>query len=1254
MCGLGVLRPPIVFERIASKMGSEPQIRVPLIIDGVDVFLPDQKLAFTPQCSVSDGVSGCQTSAQGADIASCHAAVESSARAFKLWSRTSTTHRRRLLLGLANLLKSKEEDIRTIIEEEIHATSLWSHINFQDSILMIEEAASLTTSPTLSGTIPASQDPESQVLILTEPLGVILGIAPWNSPLILGFRSVLPAIATGNTAILKGSELSPRVHYFVAALFREAGFPPGVCNFLLHRAEDAVQVFDTIIERPEIRKCNFTGSTAVGRSIASKASRALKPCLLELGGKNFAIVLEDADLEKAANMVAEGAFLNNGQICMSTDTCLIATQVFSKFREALISHLQKPGSTLQMTNLITATASSRIAHLITDAAAKGATLHTAVLEHDAESENAEHRANVPTVVEGVTPEMDIYSQETFGPLLSIIPIETTDEAVAIVNECKYGLSAAVHSRDHYRALSLAKELQVGAVHINGATVHDESTLPHGGYRDSGWGRFGAGPDVDTGTITCDGARPKCSACNELSFDCVYIQSASSSNVIVGKEYLTGLEERLKVVEENILSLQTSQSRQQQHLRFEEVDELAPNDAHGGNTNGELLPLTNNMRPPDGPETPHVITLEDETNELGTVIFSVEEDSGFFGPSSNIALNRHVSRTVLRLSRTHQTFSNITNTESQRLHAEIGIMSASRPSSPGPRSLRLANSGGDETAVNIYRLPTEERTCELISRYFSDTGLLFPYIHEGTFWESYDEMKSSNFTRTRRSWLGLLNIIMALATSTTIDTGSSAEERLRESDIYYQRAMGLCEKQMMRGTSFEIVQFLLVMGQYLQGTQRSVETWSIHGLAVKAAMQLGLHCPKVSGHLSPLVQEYRKRTWYGCVVLDRTLSMTFGRPSAIPDDYIVLDLPCNVGMSNPSGVMDPKTVASLGFFNATITLYKIMWNVIQTAYGGNLGSESNVGVVERITRIFPIEQQLVDWKRRLPPNLALQQAANVAPSPALTVDSQDFFLEKFRVILTLRHHNLRVLLHRPILVSFLDLAGNNSLQDDAETSRYLEQFGGNSVQICVQSSIEIISLISTIVSSTGLRRTWLGAWWFTLYYTFNAALVLFATLLVVQSRHSDSAGGIPLLLSPAEMQRALLEASSVLRRLDTENRTIKRCTKYVERLIEVLRTLAATSDSFMPLPPDLDPFSSGEFHFGNNGNETFAGLSGPSLSDTSPLGMELGEFILEEDMEFMNQLFALGATTGNTPGLASRAALGYDPKLAAASPAINGG
>lgn len=159
-----------------------------------------------------------------------------------------------------------------------------------------------------------------------EPLGVILGIAPWNSPLILGMRAVIAPIASGNTAILKvchhltryvpctdsnqGSELSPRTHYFIAKLFQDAGFPPGVVNFLLHRTEDAIEVFDYIIENPLVRKCNFTGSTAVGRYIAKKAGEELKPSLLELGGKNCAIVLKDADVNKAVSGIMLGAFLN--------------------------------------------------------------------------------------------------------------------------------------------------------------------------------------------------------------------------------------------------------------------------------------------------------------------------------------------------------------------------------------------------------------------------------------------------------------------------------------------------------------------------------------------------------------------------------------------------------------------------------------------------------------------------------------------------------------------------------------------------------------------------------------------------------------------------------------------------------------------------------------------------------------------------------------------------------------------------------
>ena len=238
-------------------------------------------------------------------------------------------------------------------------------------------------------------------------------------------------------------------------------------------------------------------------------------------------------------------------------------------------------------------------------------------------------------------------------------------------------------------------------------------------------------------------------------------------------------------------------------------------------------------------------------------------------------------------------------------------------------------------VNIYALPPEATTRNLIARYFGDTGLLFPYIYEQAFLDTYNEIEASGFTKIRRTWLGLLNMIMAMATSTTVENGLSAEKRARDSDVYYQRATGLCEKQIMRGTSLEIgmylsheslyqltiqVQYLLLTGQYLQGTQRSVEAWTVHGLAVKGALQLGLHSAAAVSRFSSLDREFRKRTWYGCVVLDRTLSMTFGRPATIPDDYIRIQLPQSLDPETHRGnheANDHKREVSVDFFSATM-------------------------------------------------------------------------------------------------------------------------------------------------------------------------------------------------------------------------------------------------------------------------------------------------------------------------------------------------
>jgi hypothetical protein len=249
-------------------------------------------------------------------------------------------------------------------------------------------------------------------------------------------------------------------------------------------------------------------------------------------------------------------------------------------------------------------------------------------------------------------------------------------------------------------------------------------------------------------------------------------------------------------------------------------------------------------------------------------------------------------------------------------------------------------------VNIYAIPTDSVSRELLCRYFSNTGSLFPYIHEESFMVTFDQAIENNFKGVRRSWLALLNIMFAHAVvhpSDVRDTptinGTNPVRRTAESEIYYKRASGLLNQQIVNGTGISIevgklnkslllraisgankkkVQFLLLIGQYLQGTQRSVQTWVTHGLAVRAAFQLGLHSSDLARKFSPLDQEIWKKTWFGCVILDRTLSMTFGRPPSIPESYVQLDLPVpSVVLRHPITTAERQDALRVSFFNSTM-------------------------------------------------------------------------------------------------------------------------------------------------------------------------------------------------------------------------------------------------------------------------------------------------------------------------------------------------
>ncbi|XHG08220.1 hypothetical protein AWENTII_011332 [Aspergillus wentii] len=394
-------------------------------------------------------------------------AVQSSAAAFPSWSKSPPSYRRALLNKTASLLRERYDGFRALLEEEVHMPPLFAtKVNLDGGIALLEETAAVL-SDSMTGCIPYSEG-NSYAMVFKEAMGVVLGIAPWNAPVILGLRAV-------------GSELSPKTHFLLANLFRDAGFPPGVVNFLLSTPADAPAIYETIINHSAVKKCNFTGSTGVGRIIGSKAALALKPVLLELGGKNLAVVLEDADVEDAAGKIVLGGYLNNGQICMSTDLVLAVEPIAQPLINAILTHLQ----TQSGYQVIAPATKTRLDNLIADARSKGAIIH------QSPSPCTTDLSYPATVIENVTPSMAFYTIEAFGPIFGILRVPTAEAAIAHTQASGYGLSAAIFTKSHFRALGLAEQIPAGAVHVNGMTVHDEATLPHGGMGESGFGRFGA-------------------------------------------------------------------------------------------------------------------------------------------------------------------------------------------------------------------------------------------------------------------------------------------------------------------------------------------------------------------------------------------------------------------------------------------------------------------------------------------------------------------------------------------------------------------------------------------------------------------------------------------------------------------------------------------------------------------------------------------------------------------------------------------
>jgi acyl-CoA reductase-like NAD-dependent aldehyde dehydrogenase len=432
------------------------------------------------------------SSATAMSTADARALADRAAAGFGAWADMGPNARRAVLGRAADALEQRRDEFVQAMSEEVGATAGWAMFNVMLAASMTREAAALTTR--IGGEVIPSDKPGCLAMSVREPVGVVLGIAPWNAPIILGVRAIATPLACGNAVILKASELCPRTHELIIEAFAAAGFPEGVVNLVTNDPKDAGEVVGALIDHPAVRRINFTGSTAVGRIVARRCAEHLKPCLLELGGKAPLLVLEDANLEQAAKAAAFGAFMNQGQICMSTERIIpvaaIAeefTRVFADKARAMKSGDPREGST-PLGAVVDRRTVEHVNGLIDDAVSMGARVLAGGKARDV--------IMPATVIDGVTPRMRLYREESFGPIVAIIRAADEAEAIRLANDSEYGLSAAVFTGDAARGLRVARQIRSGMCHINGPTVHDEAQMPFGGVGASGYGRFGGAAGID--------------------------------------------------------------------------------------------------------------------------------------------------------------------------------------------------------------------------------------------------------------------------------------------------------------------------------------------------------------------------------------------------------------------------------------------------------------------------------------------------------------------------------------------------------------------------------------------------------------------------------------------------------------------------------------------------------------------------------------------------------------------------------------
>ncbi|KAK5040721.1 hypothetical protein LTR13_003021 [Exophiala sideris] len=551
----------------------------------------------------------------------------------------------------------------------------------------------------------------------------------------------------------------------------------------------------------------------------------------------------------------------------------------------------------------------------------------------------------------------------------------------------------------------------------------------------------------------------------------------------------------------------------------------------------ILHSTNEMLVSPQPDT----SQNDTVDGMVVITFADEAATSCFGPSSNSALLSHINDTIRQMTTGNARWDR--DEDSRRPQSAH----FSRPVSPSPYSGQACPLDPSIEDVNCFILPTKEKILKMLDSFFTGFGVLFPYLYKKSFLDGLADMETASFRGVRRPWLCLLNTIMAFASSGAVY--SHRGQNRADAEIFLQRALKVLPHISLQSANLEAVQASLLVLQYLQGTQRSALTWTLQGFTIHAAMQIGLHSPSENAKYSPLEREMRKRCWHMCCIMDKTCSMTFGRPQIIKQDCQLVDLPQDTDFEaldsetqSTHAALSTGGLSTIAAFNQSIKLYGLVGIILDTVYQNNIQTDDTTGSAKVFHKIMAIEPTLAAWHAELPAQIQLQTKEMCH---ILDPTSEPLIDMTLNMVLTLRYLHTRMLLHRQMIVCFLRYGspGNNSSGE----WHFLMNFGKASLEMCLRSALETLDVLGNSANTAALPPM-LTTWWFQIYYgrflhncitmrssdisvkAFSAALVVFAVM-TISLKHDITI----LHLERPDFIKRIQDASKTIKEINCDSR-----------------------------------------------------------------------------------------------------------------------